>query len=124
MLSTCGSYEPFNSPQLAFFSCLIAQYFWSFFFDHPVFNDLYAFLLINLLRLRLLSLNISAVFIDFFLRSSGLNFPPNIHDLVELMESSGHFHFITHRVNAFFANIKYLSYPTMRLGKYISSLQG
>ena len=36
MLGTCGSYEPFNSPKNAFFSCVIAQYFWSFFFYHPV----------------------------------------------------------------------------------------
>ena len=37
ILGTCGSYEPLNSP---FFSCVIAQYFWSFFFEHPVFEDL------------------------------------------------------------------------------------
>ena len=36
MLGTFGSYEPFNSPWNAFFNCLTAQNFWSFFFDHPV----------------------------------------------------------------------------------------
>ena len=36
MLGSCGSYELFNSPKNALFSFVIAQYFWSFFFEHPV----------------------------------------------------------------------------------------
>ena len=38
MLGTCGQYEPFYSPLNAFFRSVIAQYFWSFFFEHPVYN--------------------------------------------------------------------------------------
>ena len=36
MLGTCGLDEPLYSPKTPFLSCVIAQYFWSFFFEHPV----------------------------------------------------------------------------------------
>ena len=44
MLGTCGSNELFNSLLNAFFTCVIAQYFWFFFFEHPV---VYSFTLLK-----------------------------------------------------------------------------
>ena len=36
MSGTCGQYEHLYSPLNVFFSCVIAQYFISFLFEHPV----------------------------------------------------------------------------------------
>lgn len=37
MSETCGQYEPLYSPRNVFFSCVIAQYFISFLFEHTVY---------------------------------------------------------------------------------------
>ena len=36
MFSTFGLLEPNNDLQIAYFGCVIALYFLSFFYDHPV----------------------------------------------------------------------------------------
>ena len=36
MFSTFGLLEPNNDLQIAYFGCVIARYFVSFFYDHPV----------------------------------------------------------------------------------------
>ena len=36
MSETCGQYKPLYSPRNVFFSCVIAQYFISFLFEHTV----------------------------------------------------------------------------------------
>ena len=36
MSGTCGWFEPLDSPWNVIFSCVLAQYFISFLFEHPV----------------------------------------------------------------------------------------
>ena len=40
MFISCGQDEPLRSPQKAYFSCVIAIYFVSFFYEHPVFEKI------------------------------------------------------------------------------------
>ena len=52
MFSTFGLLEPNNDLQIAYFGCVIALYFLSFFYDHPVYKaecniTIYAFQLLH-----------------------------------------------------------------------------
>ena len=40
MFISCGQDEPLRSPQMAYFSCVIAIYFVSFFYEYPVFEKI------------------------------------------------------------------------------------